>query len=103
MRTFMKVTLIPALILSLSGAVYAQGAGAGGATGGAGGGTAGGSAGQGGTGMGTPNASGVTGSMSGASGSSKMGTGANSTQKQMKQKKGPMDSPASDSGMKKAY
>lgn len=100
MRATTKGLLVSALILSLSGGAYAQGGG--GAGTGGGGGTAGGNgAGQGGTGMGTPNAKGVTGSPSGASGSSTMGTTSGSSQKQMK--KGGMDSPASASGMKKAY
>jgi hypothetical protein len=105
METAMRATtqglLVSALIVSLSSAAYAQGAGGGAGTGG-GGGTAGGTgAGQGGTGMGTPNASGVTGSPSGASGASTMGKSSGSSEKQMK--KGGMDSPASGSGMKKAY
>ena len=102
MRASTRGLLVSALILSLTGAVYAQGGGAAGG-GGAGGGTAGGGgAGKGGAGMGTPNAGGVTGSTSGASGSSTMDSPANTSQKQM-QKKGGMDAPASGSGMKKAY
>jgi hypothetical protein len=99
MRVAAKRMLIGALILSLSGAAYAQGAGAGGATGG------GNAAGQGGTGMGTPNTSGATGTPSGASGANTMGTTSDPTQKNMqkKQKKGAMDSPASGGEMKKAY
>jgi hypothetical protein len=51
--------------------------------------------------MGTPNASGITGSTPSASGSSAMGTTSGSSQKQMN--KGEMDSPASGSGIKKPY
>ncbi len=97
MRIAARGCLFTALVLSLSGAVYAQGAGGGG--GGAG-------AGQGGTGMGTPNAKGATESPSGASGANTMGQSGDMSQKQMKpktQKKGGMDAPASGSGMKKAY
>jgi hypothetical protein len=101
MRIVTRKLLIASLILSLSGGVYAQGAGGGAGAGGAGGGTAGGGgAGQGGTGMGTPNADGVTGSPSGASGSSTMGKTPASSQKMQK---GGADSPASGGGMKKAY
>ncbi|MDH6149494.1 MULTISPECIES: hypothetical protein [Paraburkholderia] len=93
------ILLASVLMLSLSGAVCAQGAGTGGG-GGAG-------AGQGGTGMGTPNASGATESPSGASGANTMGKSGEMSQKQMKpkmQKKGGMNAPASDSsGMKKTY
>lgn len=72
-------------------------------------GTSGGAAGagQGGTGMGTPNASGATESPSGASGANTMSKSGDISQKQMKpkiQKKGGMEAPASGSGgMKKAY
>ncbi|TXC88486.1 hypothetical protein [Paraburkholderia azotifigens] len=99
MRVATKRMLIGALILSLSGAAYAQGAGAGGGTGG------GNAAGQGGTGMGTPNTSGATGTPFGASGANTMGTMSDPTQKNMqkKQNKGAMDSPASGSGLKKPY
>ncbi|MGF6610547.1 hypothetical protein OKW45_005469 [Paraburkholderia sp. WSM4175] len=93
------ILLASAFMLSLSGAVCAQGAGTGGG-GGAG-------AGQGGTGMGTPNASGATESPSGASGANTMGKSGEMSQKQMKpkmEKKGGMSAPASDgSGMKKTY
>ncbi|MFL9959067.1 hypothetical protein PQR65_37340 [Paraburkholderia nemoris] len=99
MRAAKKGFLLSIFILTLSGAVYAQGAGT------SGGGGAG--AGQGGTGMGTPNADGTTASPSGASGANTMGKSGDMSQKQMKpkmQKKGGMDAPASDSGgMKKAY
>ena len=104
MRASTQGLLVSALILSLSGGAYGQGAGgrAGGGGTGGGGGTAGGNgAGQGGTGMETPNASGVTGSPSGASGSSTMRTTSDSSQKQTK--KGGKDSPASASGLKKPY
>ncbi|MFP3558065.1 hypothetical protein SB861_46490 [Paraburkholderia sp. SIMBA_049] len=98
MRVAAKRMLIGALILSLSGAAYAQGAGAGGGTGG------GNAAGQGGTGMGTPNASGTTAAPSAASsGANTMGTMPDATQKSMQKKKGAMDSPASGSGIKKPY
>jgi hypothetical protein len=102
MRVAAKRGLIGALILSLSGAAYAQGAGGGGTSGGTAGGNA---AGQGGTGMGTPNASGTTGTVSGASGANTTEAMPDTTQKNVKkkQKKGAMDSPASGSGMKKAY
>jgi hypothetical protein len=100
MRNATKGTLVAALIVSFSGAAYAEGAGAGG---GGGGGTAGGSeAGQGGTRMGTPNAARTTDTMSGASGA-KMGTPPSSSQKMQKQKSGEMESPASGSGLKKPY
>jgi hypothetical protein len=79
--------LIGALILSLSGAAFAQGGGAGGGTGG------GNATGQGGTGMGTPNASGTTAAPSGAAGANTMGTMPDATQKSMQKKKGAMDSP----------
>jgi hypothetical protein len=83
------------VVLSLSGATYAQGAG---------GGTGGGNAtGQGGTGMGNPNSSGTTAAPSGASGANTMGTMPDATQKSMQKKKGAMDSPASGSGIKKPY
>jgi hypothetical protein len=98
MRVATKGILFSALILGLSGAAYAQGAGTGG------GGSAG--TGQGGTGMGTPNANGTTESPSGASGANTMGKSGDMSQKQTKpmKKKGGMDAPASDSGgMKKAY
>lgn len=101
MRAWIKGGLVWALILSVSGAAYAQGAGGGAGTGGAGSTAGGNGAGRGGTGMGTPNGGGATGSPSGTSGSSTMGTTSSSSQKQMK--KGAMDSPASDSGMKKPY
>lgn len=101
MRVTEKGLLVSALILSLSGVAYAQGAGGGAGTGG-GGGTAGGNgAGQGGAGMGTPNANGVTGSPSGASGSSTMGTTSDDSKKPMK-KGGGKDSPV-PGGTKKAY
>ncbi len=96
MRVATKGILLSAFVVSLSGAANAQGAG-----------TSGGGAGQGGTGMGTPNANGATESPSGASGANTMGKSGDMSQKQMKpkmQKKGGMDTPASDSGgMKKAY
>ncbi|MDR6393019.1 hypothetical protein J2803_005659 [Paraburkholderia phenoliruptrix] len=98
MRVATRGCLFFAIVLSLSGAVYAQGAGAAGGGGGAG-------SGQGGTGMGTPNANGTTESTSGASGANTMGKSGDMSQKQMKpktQNKG-MDAPASGSGMKKAY
>ncbi|MBB5503190.1 hypothetical protein [Paraburkholderia sp. MM5384-R2] len=92
------ILLASAFMLSLFGAVCAQGAGTGGG-GGAG-------AGQGGTGMGTPNASGATESPSGASGANTMGKSGEMPQKQKPkmQKKGGMNAPASDSSeMKKTY
>jgi hypothetical protein len=93
MRTAAKGILFGLLVLSLSGADYAQGGGAGG------GGAAGG---QGGTGMSTPNAGGDTGSVSGASGASTMNKSGSAPHKKMK--KGEMDSPASDAGTtKKTY
>ncbi|CAB3692998.1 hypothetical protein [Paraburkholderia rhynchosiae] len=97
MRVATKGVVLSALMLGLSGAVYAQGAGT---TGGGGAG-----AGQGGTGMPTPNASGPLASSPGASGANSMGTSNGTSQKQMKkQKKGAMEAPASDSGgMKKTY
>lgn len=97
MRVAARSMLIGALILSLSGAAFAQGGGAGGGTGG------GNATSQGGTGMGTPNASGTTAAPSGASGANTMGTMPDATQKNMQKKKGAMDSPASGSGIKKPY
>ncbi|AUT66831.1 hypothetical protein C2L65_43205 [Paraburkholderia terrae] len=97
MRVAARSMLIGALILSLSGAAFAQGGGAGGGTGG------GNATGQGGTGMGTPNASGTTAAPSGASGANTMGAMPDATQKSMQKKKGAMDSPASGSGIKKPY
>jgi hypothetical protein len=80
MRNAAKGTWVAALIVSLSGAAYGQGARAGG--GGGGGGTAGGNgAAQGGTGMGAPNAAGTTGTVSGASGANTMGTSPSGNQK----------------------
>ncbi len=90
MRIAAKRMLIWALILSLCGAAYAQGAGAGGRTGG------GNAAGQGGTGMGIPNTSGATGTPSGASGANTNGTMSDPAQKNMqkRQKKAGIGSPA---------
>jgi hypothetical protein len=88
MRNAINGTLVAALIVSLSGAAYAQGAGAGG-----GGGVAGGNkAGQGGTRMGTRNAAGSTDTMSGAPGVN-MGTSPSGSQKMQKQNSGEMESP----------
>jgi hypothetical protein len=87
MRATIKGILISTVVMSLSGVVFAQGAG---------GGTAGGTgAGQGGTGMSTPNGNGATGSTSGASGSSTMGKSSDMSHKKM-QKKGATG--ASDTG-----
>jgi hypothetical protein len=86
-----KGLLISALILGLSGAAYAQGAG---------GGSAGGNgAGQGGTGMGTPNANGETGANSNATGGNTMGSSKSGMSHKKTQKKGSstMDAPASGS------
>ena len=81
-RATIKGIFISTLFMSLSGVVFAQGAGGGG------GGTAGGTgAGQGGSGMSTPNSNGVTGSTSGASGSSTMRKSSSMSQ-QKTQKKG---------------
>jgi hypothetical protein len=92
MRAAIQGILTSAVVMSLSGAVFAQGAGGGGG----GGGTAGGAgAGQGGTGMSTPNSNGVTGSTSGASGSSTIRKSSDMSQKKM-QKKGA--TAASDTG-----
>lgn len=87
--------MVSMLILGLSGATYAMGAGGGGEGGG-------GSAGQGGTGIGTPNASGAADTMSAASGANTMGKSDSKSKKQT-QKKGTMDSPASGREMKKSY
>ena len=85
MRATIKGILISTVVMSLSGAVFAQGAGGGG-----GGGTAGGTrAGQGGTGMSTPNSNGATGSTSGASGSSTMGKSSDMSHKKMRRRELP--------------
>src|ERR1700735_2958893 len=78
--SFYRGLLVSALILSMPGAVYAQGRGAGGGTAGGNG------AGQGGTGMGTPNAGGTTGSGAGASGSNTLGNPSRTPQKQMQER-----------------
>src|ERR1700674_4902524 len=97
MRATTKGIVLSVLVMSLSGAAYAQGAGAGGTGGAAGGG-------KGGAGMGTPNASGTTASPSAASGANTMGKSGDASQNQEKPKKEGMKPPASGSGvMKKAY
>ena len=91
MRATIQGVLISALVMSVSGAVFAQGTGGGGR-----GGTAGGAGGgQGGTGRSTPNSNGVTGSASSALGSSTMGNSSDMSHKKM-QKKGATG--ASDTG-----
>jgi hypothetical protein len=74
MRATTKGVLISALLVGISGSVYAQGAG-GGAAGG-----------QGGTGMSKPNAGGTTDTVSGASGANSMAPSGTTSHKKMHKK-----------------
>jgi hypothetical protein len=74
MRSSTKGILISALLIGISGTVYAQGAGGGGAAGG-----------QGGTGMSKPSA-GATDTVSGASGANSMAPSGTSSHKKMHKK-----------------
>lgn len=67
MKATRKTVLFSALLLTLSGTAFAQGAGGAGGAGSGGGGSGGG--GQGGTGMSTPNAGAATGATSNSKGS----------------------------------
>jgi hypothetical protein len=91
MRVTTKGIVISALMVGISGTVYAQGAGGGGAAGG-----------QGGTGMSKPNAGGSTDTVSGASGANTMAPAAGSTSHKMTHKKAsstkPSSAPAPSSG-----
>jgi hypothetical protein len=91
MRASMKGILFSVLVMSLSGAAFAQGAGAGGGRDAA--------AGHGGTGMETPNGSGTTESTSGASGANTTGKSGGMSHKHVKQKKAGA-APASEGGGK---
>jgi hypothetical protein len=82
MRASTKGIWFSALIIGLSGNVYAQGAGGGGAVGG-----------QGGTGMSKPNAGGSTDTVSGASGANTMAPSAGTSSHKKPHKK------KSDTGM----
>ena len=91
MQVTAKGIVVSALMLCLSGTVYAQGAGGGGAGGG-----------QGGTGMSKPNASGPTDTVSGASGANTMAPATGTTSHKMTHKKAhtamPSSAPAPSSG-----
>jgi hypothetical protein len=91
MRVTAKGMAISALMLCLSGTVYAEGAAGGGAAGG----------GQGGTGMSKPNASGSPDTVSGASGANTMAPAAGTTSHKMTHKTHsakPSSAPAPSSG-----
>lgn len=75
MRSSAKGILISAFLIGISGNVYAQGAGGGGATGG-----------QGGTGMSKPSAGGSTDTVSGASGANTMAPAGTASHKKMHKK-----------------
>lgn len=88
MRVSTKGILISALLIGVSGSVYAQGAGGGGAAGG-----------QGGTGMSKPNAGGSTDTVSGASGANTMApSGTTSHKKTHKKSNGAMAASAPTPG-----
>jgi hypothetical protein len=77
MRVATKGILISAVFIGISGSVYAQGAGGGGAA-----------AGQGGTGMSKPSAGGSTDTVSGASGANSMAPSGTTSHKKMHKKSG---------------